>query len=165
MIRLYMVLWIMSGGFYGAWATAEILEAKVVSVIDGNTLEVRTTDDELYKIVLSGVDAPELEQNYGNEARAFLEKLVLKKNVKVQMEGKDRWGNRLAVVWLKGQVDLRVELLKAGFAWTAERNPLPELENVRIQAQEQGKGLWKEGEATSPWIFRRQQSMLQAKGS
>lgn len=163
-VHLYVVMLIVLGGSYSVMAT-DMLDAKVVAVIDGNTLEVRASDNELYKIVLNGIDAPELDQEFGEEAQAFLEKLILKKSVKVQMEGKDRWGNRLAVVWLKGQVDLRVELLKAGYAWTAERNPLPDLENVRVKAQEQRKGLWKEGEPTPPWIFRRQQSMLQAKGS
>lgn len=148
-----------------AHASNEIMEAKVVAVIDGNTLEVKASDNETYIVVLLGVDCPELDQEFGTEAQEFLEKIALKKNVKIQMLGKDRWGNRLAVVTLKGEVDLRVELLKAGLAWTAERNPIPDLENIRSEAQEKGKGLWKSTEPTPPWIFRRQQTMLQAKGS
>lgn len=143
----------------------EAMEGKVLCVIDGNTLEVKAKDNETYKVVLFGVDCPELDQEFGEDARKFLEKMVLRKSVQVQMQGKDRWGNQMAVVLLKGEVDLRVELLKAGLAWTAERNPLPELETVRFEAREKGKGLWKLADPTPPWVFRRQQTMLQPKSS
>jgi len=165
LIRIFLLLLMMGIATISALPTTELVEAKVVTVVDGNTLEIKDQEGEVYRIVLSGIDSPELEQEFGSEAKAFLEKIVVKKNVKVQMEGKDRWGNRLAVVWVKGDVDLRVELLKAGLAWTAERNPDPTLENVRIEAQEKGKGLWTSNEPTAPWIYRRQQSMMQAKGS
>lgn len=151
--------------FITTLANAEVLEGKVVAVWDGNTLEVKAEDNETYKVLLAGVDSPELEQPFGEEARAFLEKLVLKKNVKIELTGKDRWGNQLAVVWAKGEVDVRVELLKQGLAWTAERNPLPPLEVIRTEAQQQAKGLWAMQEPTPPWVYRRQQTLTQAKGS
>jgi endonuclease YncB( thermonuclease family) len=147
------------------YGLTEELSAKVVAVIDGNTVEVKTDDNETYKLVLLGIDCPELEQEYGEEARSYVERIALKKSVKVQLHGKDRWGNRLAVILLKGEVDLRVELLKAGFAWTAERNPEATLETIRTEAQKRAKGLWKNREPTPPWIFRRQQTMLQPKSS
>ena len=165
MIRFLLLLLMIGIACFSAMAATEVLEAKVLAVVDGNTLEVKSADGEVYTVMLKGVDSPELQQEFGDEARVFLEKLVLKKNVKVALEGKDRWGNRLAVVWLKGVVDLRVELLKAGLAWTAERNPLPELENVRKEAQEKEKGIWASDEPTPHWVFRRQQTMLQEKSS
>jgi micrococcal nuclease len=164
-IRFLLLLLMVGVACLSALAATEEVEAKVLAVVDGNTLQVKSADGEVYTIMLHGVDCPELEQEFGIEARVFLEKLVLKKNVKVVFEGKDRWGNRLAVVWLKGVVDLRVELLKAGLAWTAERNPLAELENVRKESQERGKGIWASDQPTPPWIFRRQQTLLQAKSS
>jgi micrococcal nuclease len=149
-----------------AWASNnEEIEAKVVGVIDGNTLEIKSDNSETYTIILAGVDSPELNQEFGDEAKKFLEKMLLKKTVKVTLQGKDRWGNRLAIVTTKANVDIRVELLKAGFAWTAERNPTSALENLRVEAQQKGKGLWKSNEPTPPWVFRREQTLLQEKGS
>jgi micrococcal nuclease len=146
-------------------AIAEQMDAKVVAIIDGNTLEVKGSNNETYTIMLADVDCPELEQEFGDVARRFLEKIALGKKVKVEWQGKDRRGNRLALVMLEGDVDLRVELLEAGLAWTAERNALPDLEIVRLEAKEKGKGLWKSAEPVPPWIFRRQQTLLQQKGS
>jgi micrococcal nuclease len=56
-------------------------------------------------------------------------------------------------------------LLKEGLAWTAEKNPIPELEEYRIKAKEKERGIWKQENPTPPWIYRRQQSMMQAKSS
>jgi endonuclease YncB( thermonuclease family) len=164
-LRLIIVNLIITVAVANAYASDVLLEAEVIGIVDGNTLTIKFKDDDAYDVQLAGVDAPELIQEYGDQARQFLQKKILNKKVKVQLQGKDRWGNRLAVVWLKGEVDLRVELLKEGFAWTAERNPIPELENVRIEAQNKRKGLWQSAEPTPPWAFRRQQTMLQAKGS
>lgn len=140
------------------------VSGKVIAVIDGNTVEVVDKDNTTYKIVLAGVDSPELTQEYGMEAKQYLEKMLLQKEVIVRFQGKDRKGNHIAVV-LKDELDPRVELLKQGLAWTAEKDPNPELEAYRATAQQKGKGLWKEENPTPPWIYRRQQSMMQPKSS
>jgi micrococcal nuclease len=143
----------------------EIMSGKVTAVVDGNTLEIVSENKEQYTIVLAGIDSPELTQEYGEKAKKYLQRMVLEEIVIVQFQGKDRKGNHLAIVLLKGETDLRIELLKEGLAWTSEKNPLPELESLRTQAQEKGKGLWKEENPTPPWTYRRQQSMAQAKSS
>ncbi len=164
-VRLALLLIMILVGFFSARAGIALVNGKVMEVMDGNTLLVVFEDGEEHKLMLDGIDSPELEQDYGLQAKDFLEKKVLGKQVKVELRNKDRWGNRLAVVWLKGEVDLRAELLKAGYAWTAERNPDETLENLRLEAQQRGKGLWQNASAIAPWIYRRQQSMMQAKGS
>jgi endonuclease YncB( thermonuclease family) len=143
---------------------AEVISGKVVAVIDGNTLEVFTAENETYKILLYGIDSPELGQEFGERAKMFLEKLVLNKSVNAEIQGKDRWGNRLAVVLIDGK-DPREELLQEGLAWTAERNPIETFESIKEKAKQKGKGLWKDQEPTPPWIYRRQQTMTQFKSS
>jgi len=164
-IRLVLLILMILVAICSAKASDQVVEAEVSAIVDGNTLTIKFKDGDAYDVQLSGIDSPEPGQEFSDEAKQFLQKKALNKRVKVQLIGKDRWGNRLAVVWLKGEVDLRVELLKEGLAWTVERNPLPELENVRIEAQNKGKGLWQTSEPTPPWVFRRQQTMLVAKGS
>lgn len=141
------------------------ISGKVKSVIDGNTLEIEGENHEIHTVQLAGIDSPELGQDYGDHAKAHLEKLALKKIVVINLVGKDRWGNQQATVMIDGTVDIRLELLKEGFAWTAERNPLPELESVKELARKSTKGLWEQENPTPPWVYRRQQSMLQVKGS
>jgi endonuclease YncB( thermonuclease family) len=138
---------------------------KVITVIDGNTVEVSSQDNETHKILLVGIDSPELDQEYGDQAKKFLEKLILNKNVAVQFKGKDRLGNRLAVIMINGKNDPRVELLKEGLAWTAEKNPSEDLEPYKTWAQRKGRGLWKQENPVPPWTYRRNQTMLKPKSS
>jgi micrococcal nuclease len=140
------------------------LTGKVKAVIDGNTLEIEV-NNEVHVILLEGIDSPELGQEYGDHAKSHLEKLTLEKKVTVTFTGKDRKGNQLATVMLRGGVDVRLELLKEGLAWTAERNPLPDLELVKEEARQSTKGLWTQDNPIPPWTYRREQTMLQVKGS
>jgi micrococcal nuclease len=158
-----LILMVLIAGTAYAQAGNEVV-ARVVSVIDGNTLEIVGNDNEKQKILLAGIDSPELTQEYGEKARKLLEKLALEKNVTVRITGKDRTGTPMAVIMIENK-DPRHELLKEGLAWTAERNPLPDLEEIRAKAQEKGKGLWKQDNPTPPWTYRREQTMLQPKSS
>ena len=143
------------------------VNAKVTAVLDGNTIQVSCfcEDNDIRKVSLVGIDGPELGQEFGEEARKFLEKMILQKDVKVQFQGKDRFGNYLAVVKINGKVDPRIELLKSGFAWTSEKNPSEALERYRLDAQQKKKGLWKQENPVPPWTYRRQQSTLRPKSS
>jgi len=148
----------------GAWATADY-QARVIAVHDGNTMIVSTEAGEEIEIVLFGIDCPELEQRFGLEAKNFLEDRVLSKEVVVTELGKDRRGKRLALVQVKGKKDLRQELLEKGLAWASEKNADQELVDFQTKAREKGRGLWSDADPTPPWIFRRQQTMLQPKSS
>ena len=144
---------------------AEEINGTVSSVFDGNTFESTLPNQETYTVMLHGIDSPEKGQNYAEQAKKMLEKLLLNKSITVMLKGKDRWGNRLGEVHMDGANDPRQELVKAGFAWTAERDPLPELEALKEEARASGKGLWKEENPTPPWTYRREQTMMQLKSS
>ena len=146
-------------------ALAEDLQGKVIGVLDGNTLQIVCEQNQTHVVQLIGIDSPELLQEYGEESKKYLEKIALGKIVTVRIEGKDRRGNPLAIVMVNGKRDLRVELLEEGLAWTSEKNPQPDLEACRTRAENKGLGLWKQNNPTPPWIFRRQQSMLEPKTS
>lgn len=162
MKSLFIIALIVSGGLNTVMAYGDIT-GKVTTVVDGTTVEVRTADNQVYKVRLSGIESPELTQEYGDDAKKLLEKLVLEKSVAVKIIGKDRWGRYLGEMMIDGKVDPRIELLKQGLAWTTEKNPSPDLEGYRAKAQQRGKGLWKQADPTPPWIYRRQQSMQQPK--
>jgi micrococcal nuclease len=143
------------------------ITGKVTAVLDGNTIEISCfcETSDVRNVSLAGIDSPEIGQEFGEEARKFLEKIILGKDVTAQLQGKDRLGNHLALVKIKGKVDPRIALLKNGLAWTSEDNPAQDLERYRLEAQQKKKGLWKQENPVPPWTFRRQQSMLKPKSS
>jgi len=158
----FIIVLIILGSLNAAIADDHIT-GKVITVVDGTTVHVQAADKQIYNVRLFGIDSPELTQEYGDDARKLLEKLVLEKSVTIKIVGKDRWGRYLGEMMIDGKVDPRIELLEQGLTWTSEKSPAPELEEYRVKAQQRGKGLWKQADPTPPWIYRRQQSMLQPK--
>lgn len=149
----------------GALANPTEIAGKVISVIDGNTIEFQSADNDVFKFVLSGIDAPELSQEFGEEAKRFLEKILAGEEAIITVEGKDRHGNRVGTLKYGKDKDPRQELLERGLAWTTEKNPKPEFEILKEAAKSHEKGLWEQPNPTPPWTFRRQQTMLTAKSS
>ena len=138
--------------------------AKVVNVIDGNTLEILTADNETYKVLLKEIDCPEIQQSFGEEAKKLTEKILLKKKVTVVVNGKDRWGTRLVSITMSNGKDINEELLKKGYAWhNARLSSNSTLKSLEANAKENKIGLWEIENPTPPWIFRRQQTMNVAK--
>ena len=158
MIRLLLMLSITL-----TLANSFQIEGTVTSVIDGNTLVVTTSEEEQFPIVLAGIDCPEPEQDFGMEAKHFLENLVLHKQVVVDIYGKDRLRNYIGVVMLDDAGDVRFHLLEEGLAWTSEKDPPAALEVIRTRAMAGKKGLWSDPQPTPPWTFRRLQSMMEPK--
>jgi len=135
-----------------------------VRVIDGNTIEILTSDNETYSVSLKDIDCPEIEQQFGLEAKKLTEKILLKKKVTVIVRGKDRWGVRLVSIILGNGKDINAELLKKGFAWHNSRlSSNKSLKSLETNAKENKIGLWESDNPTPPWVFRRQQTMNVAK--
>lgn len=161
-MKLIVLFLIAFAGVFQALANG--ITAKVVSVIDGNTIEIESPENGIQRVVLFGIDCPELDQEFGAEARMFLEKMVLRRKVTVHFQGKDRIGNHLGVV-MNGDEDVRIDLLKGGFAWMEEKSNATDLMGYAQWARQKGRGLWKNPSPTPPWVYRRQQSMTKPKSS
>ena len=163
-MKLKIALYILCCASFVAHS-GEVIKGIITNVIDGNTIEISTGDHEIYKVLLHGIDSPEPGQNYAEQAKSLLSKLLYNKSVTILVHGKDRLGIRLGEILIDGASDPRHELIKEGLAWTSEKEPIVELESLKEHARSKGKGLWKEENPIPPWIFRRQQSMLQMKSS
>jgi len=50
------------------------MSGRVVKVTDGDTLEIRMDGGKADRVRLTGIDAPELSQEHGQEAKAALTK-------------------------------------------------------------------------------------------
>ena len=141
----------------------EEIKGKVTSVIDGNTIEITLNSGEKYTVLLHGIDCPDLGQNFAENARTLVQKLLLNKNITIVVKGKDKVGNRIGDILVEGVPDPKRELIRTGLAWTTD--PDPELESLKEHARDQGLGIWSEENPMPPWLFRRHQAMAQPKSS
>ena len=143
-----------------ATTPVQTLSGVVVVVHNGDTLTVQS-GSSLYKVRLSDVDAPELGQVFGKQAREFTEWKVLGRRVWVTVPWVDAQGRRVGeVVTEEGQV-LNEELVHAGLAWYYRVNPI---KDERLQVLEQHAftnklGLWVEKKPLPPWEFRRESNI------
>src|ERR1700682_1272230 len=82
-------------------AFADDFTGPVVSVLDGDTLEV-LHNRRPERIRLSGIDCPEKGHAYGTRAKQAASELVLGGEVTLQTYGHDKYGRTLADVLLLG---------------------------------------------------------------
>ena len=154
-----------TGALLSMWlmaAPGQILTGQVVVVHDGDTLTVQS-GSFVYKVRLSDVDAPEMGQVFGKQARQYTEQMVLGSWVRVNVALIDRHGRRVGEVIVEDGWVLNEELVHAGFAWYYRVHPV---RNDRLQKLEQYAfskklGLWVEKDPLPPWEFRRESRIPQ----
>jgi micrococcal nuclease len=130
----------------------ETAKAKVVRVVDGDTIEV-TLDGGAEDVRYIGVDTPESVtpgepiECFGRRAGAFNERLVGGKKVRLSFdeELRDRYGRLLAYVRVGGRL-VNAELLRGGFARTLTIPPNDSragaFARLEAAAGRAGRGLW-----------------------
>ena len=95
MLRTTLILF-----FFCSLAHADIT-GRVVAVTDGDTIKVLDADNTQYKVRLTGIDAPEKKQPFGDASRKNLASLVAGKEVLVESNKQDRYGRALGKVWVQ----------------------------------------------------------------
>lgn len=144
-----------------SYAKAETFEGKVINIISGDTFELQT-DSEVLIIRLWGVDSPEEGQYFNEEAKAWLQKEIYGKEIKVILKGKDRKGLRLGEVF-KRRKNINEQIISHGLGWAELRYSKAIYSSLQKTSRENRTGLWQMTSPTSPWVYRRQQSMKTAK--
>ena len=139
-------------------AMAELCEVK--SVLDGDSLMVSCP---AYKGVLGlrGIDAPELGQPYGEQAKAQLVELLGTGKVTVseviQHEHK-------GVVFLGDGRNVNVLMIMNGHAWSSNR--VDNSANYRLALEKQAKagkvGMWVAGNHLPPWDYRKSRGLKES---
>lgn len=137
------------------------LLGQVVGVVNGDTIDVLTDSKQLVRVRLSGIDAPEKRQTFGQVAKRALSDLIFHRVVTVEWHKKDRYGRVPGKVLAGGQ-DANLKMVRQGMAWhykkyQNEQLPADRLSYARAEgaARLERIGLWIDKEPTAPWEFRR----------
>jgi endonuclease YncB( thermonuclease family) len=146
-----------------ASAQPQLLIGKVVSVSDGDTITILDKQKRQYKIRLEGIDAPEINQDYGSRAKRSLSDLVLGKTVTVRFYGKDPDRQMISGVHrLHDTMDICQEQINRGMAWFYREyatnlpvNTAAKYEQAETLARQETRGLWADSSPIPPWDFRR----------
>jgi endonuclease YncB( thermonuclease family) len=87
-----------------------------VAIADGDTLTVLDENKTQHKIRLSGIDAPERAQPFGQRSKEYLSMLVFGKTIEVETDKQDRYKRTLGKIVLDGR-DVNLAMVVAGLAW------------------------------------------------
>lgn len=144
-------------------AAAQTLQGTVTRVVDGDSLWVTPVagpgaaamPPAPVEVRMLGIDAPEICQAHGLEARDALRDLVLDRLVGVQGVGRDTYGRLLATITVEG-LNVNRRQVAEGHAWSSRHkwDQGPYVKQER-QAKALGRGLHAGGGAVLPSDFRR----------
>jgi endonuclease YncB( thermonuclease family) len=146
-----LLIWCCAG------ASAETFTAKVIAVIDGDTVIVQQGNKKT-TVRLTGIDAPEKTQPFGPASRAALQALVLRKEVRVITKAIDDYGRTVGIVEAGG-LNVNEEQLRRGMAWEYSHFHADKaLIALQAEAQRTRMGLWSQANPQPPWEFRKSQA-------
>lgn len=139
------------------------IQGAVIGIADGDTITVLDSAHAQHKIRLSGIDAPEKAQPFGQRSKQSLSSLVFQQRVTVEWSKQDRYGRIVGKVITPNGTDANLEQIKRGLAWhykQYEREQPPADRVVYGQAEEEARGsrvgLWSDAQPVPPWEYRKQ---------
>jgi len=161
-MKIFLSFLLIFLNFAFANAGAEnILQGKVVSVADGDTITILDVNKTQHKIRLQGIDAPEKAQAFGEKSKQSLYEMVHGKTVQVSFTKNDKYGRIVGKVFLDTQ-DICHQQIKSGLAWHYKKyqdeQPLAERQTYSVSesnAKSQQLGLWSDAQPLAPWDYRK----------
>jgi micrococcal nuclease len=157
MKRYVLILAIVFSCFLSADVRAASLFGKVIEVNSGDVLTISNLNRPV-RVKLLGVDAPEMNQVFGDVAKKHLADLVLDKSVLVEYSGIAADSSLTGRVLLDN-ADIGAQMIRDGAAWfDTNTNRLSVTDRDVYQQSEQAarnerRGLWQEDNPIAPWEF------------
>ncbi len=138
----------------------------VTNVADGDTITVRQTTGEELKVRFCGIDANESKQEGGQEAKAYLKKLLdqTKGKIMISPVSTDRYNRTVAEIFISlkngSEQFIQEEMLKAGMARVypqyisscPNKDAILKAENI---AKQNRVGIWANPNSIPPWEWRK----------
>ena len=147
---IIILLFIISFSSYAG----EMFEGRVVGVHDGDTVTLLMVGNRQIKVRLAQIDAPELDQAFGQQSKQSLSEMIFNKTIKVEKETIDKYGRTVGTLFF-GDVDANKEQIKLGMAWAYRKYLHDEsLLTIEEAARQAKVGLWADATPMAPWDYR-----------
>lgn len=151
---------------------ADTLTGRVVSVADGDTVTILDGDRKQHKIRVSGIDAPEKAQPFGQRSKQSMSTLVFGKEVEVQWAKRDRYRRIIGKVMVAAPscrtnrcpktLDAGLAQITTGLAWWYQKYEKDQSASdagrygfAQQEARTKRAGLWADAHPIPPWDWRK----------
>ena len=129
-------------------------------VVDGDSIRWNSPAGPVdYR--LASIDAPELNQPFGQRAKKYLQMILGGKELTAYQTDVDRYGRRVAFVFATSlsrsgtAVEINARMVADGYAWHATGfSQNPNLTRLETNARSSGLGLWEQRNPVAPWDHR-----------
>ena len=163
MAVLGLLLLVQAGVELSAQRPRELINkritGKVVSVIDGDTVDVLVAPKHVMRVRLHGIDTPERGEPFSTQARNFTRVLLFSRDVEVLGKDSDPYGRLVARVIVDGK-DASATILGAGLGCTFHRYVSdPALDMALARARDGHLGFWAAG-APRPACVARESTVV-----
>lgn len=156
----YLMLSLFATLLFSTPLHAEVSQARIIAVVDGDTVKVRDLGGLKYLVSLSGVDAPEIAQVQGKAAKDYLCSVICGKDVVINFNKLNTEGHVLAVMYLD-EADVNLIMLENGMAWqdmndmeVVSGNHNHRYAHAESSARRKSAGLWQDDMVVAPWRYR-----------
>ena len=138
----------------------------IITVLDGDTVRILDAGNRIVVLRIQSINAPELDQAYGNASRSHLSSLLSGKEVSVKVGKRDGTEQVIGQIWVRPadcmdcehSVDAGLAQVKGGMAWWTRKFAKEQKKKDRVryeaahgEAQEARLGLWADPEPVPPW--------------
>ena len=136
------ILFLTSGIFYYNLTdpTSDLSSHKVTRIIDGDTIEIQNSQT----LRLLGINTPERNQPYYQEAKDFLINIAANQTIQVESLGADRYQRTLAYIF-RNNKNINAQILQQGLAtlyYYDKDHHYNELKQAEESARLNQKGIW-----------------------
>jgi endonuclease YncB( thermonuclease family) len=150
--------------FLPSQSSAASLFGKVIEVNSGDVITIFNLNRPV-RVRLLGVDAPEMDQAFGDVAKKHLSDLVYDKSVLVEYSGISADSSLTGRVSLNN-ADIGAQMIRDGAAWL-DVNNMSRLsgsdrevyQQSELAARSERRGLWQVEHPTAPWEFVKAQAL------
>ena len=132
----------------------------VIRIHDGDTITAQSETGNRFQVRLSGIDAPELKQQYGIESRNALIALLKNETPTLDCFKTDKYRREICRIFTSTGTDVSLQMVASGNAWWFEKYASDQTkdEQERYSAAEndarrQRRGVWS-SPAAAPWDWR-----------
>lgn len=138
-----------------------LVEGEIKEILDGDTFLIENKDGKIYRVRMLGVDAPEINQNFGEQSQKKLSDLILGKDATVIIRKRDSLERYVGTIYSGGE-DINLLQIETGMARYFRQNGYEPVKGDRKayelaeqKARIERRGLWKRQKTGNMLVLNR----------
>ena len=135
------------------WTNEKYITCVATEILNGNLFQCVDSKNNQHLIKMADIEAPELEQPFGPEAKKWLKSTIYNQKIMVKVRGSEN-DYVLGELYYQKK-NLNREMIRQGLAWTDRKNGDSMYQRLERDANSNGTGLWSDVFAEYPADFRK----------